>query len=98
MSRDRHPSGRPWRRARAQMFALWGDICHICGHPGATEADHLIPLAVVPTQLHDPMTMRPAHGGNGKCPVCRRACNASRKARAIDDPRIAPRPHTSRAW
>jgi len=59
------------------MFALYGTICHLCGHGGATDADHLVPISVDSDQPIDPHTMRPAHGVNG-CPTCRRKCNQSR--------------------
>jgi hypothetical protein len=70
------------------MFAIFGDTCHICGHGGANEADHLVPLAVDPDQPVDPYGMRPAHGHPG-CPYCapvngrRRKCNQSRGKRPI---------------
>jgi hypothetical protein len=60
------------------MFAIFGDVCHLCGHGGAREADHLTPLSLDPDQPIDPYAMRPAHGGNGRCPTCQRACNAER--------------------
>lgn len=79
----RHRTGRPYRRARAQMFATYGDTCHICGHAGAREADHLVPVSHDSDQPVDPHLMRPAHGGNAPCPVCGRACNAERGAGPI---------------
>lgn len=51
------------------MFAIYGDTCHLCGHPGADEADHLVPISVDAGQPVDPHEMRPAHGVHG-CPYC----------------------------
>lgn len=59
------------------MFAAFGRVCHLCGHDGATDADHLIPISVDSTQPVDYRRMRPAHGVTG-CPVCKVKCNQSR--------------------
>ena len=75
-ARVRHSNSRPTRRARAQMFAMYGDLCHLCGHPGADSADHLVPISVAPHQPVSPHGMRPAHGR--PCPTCGRRCNAER--------------------
>ena len=42
-----------------ECLAYWGTVCHLCGRPGATTADHL-----VPRHLHGsdaPGNLRPAH-------------------------------------
>ncbi len=52
------------------MLAEFGDICVYCGHPGATEAGHLIAVALDPDQPIDPQAMRPAHGTSARCPHC----------------------------
>lgn len=83
--RSKHRTGRPYRRARALMFAAYGHMCHLCGHPGATDADHLVPISVDSTQPVDYRLMRPAHGVRG-CTYCPtvdgrlRKCNQSRGA------------------
>jgi len=86
--RSRHRTGRPYRRARAEMFAIYGDTCHLCGHPGARTADHLVPVALDADQPIDPHDMRPAHGSGGThpnpCPTCRRHCNQERGTKAVD--------------
>lgn len=71
----------PARRARLQMFAIYGTTCHLCGHDGAESADHLIPITVWPDQPIDPHAMRPAH--HRPCPTCGRRCNSERGAGAI---------------
>ncbi len=83
MSRSRHRVGRPYRRARAQMFAIYGHTCHLCGHGGAGEADHLTPISADADQPIDPHAMRPAHGANSPCPTCGRKCNTERGARSV---------------
>jgi hypothetical protein len=82
--RSRHRGGRPYRRARAHMFAMYGTVCIHCGHDGAGEADHLTPISVDPTQPIDPHLMRPSHGSNYPCPTCRRCCNQERGTKAVD--------------
>lgn len=84
--------GRPYRRARQQMFALFGTVCHICGHEGATDADHVEPIASNPDQRVTALALRPAHGVRG-CPTCGRRCNQSRGAKPVEQLL-----RTSRAW
>lgn len=74
MPRSRHRTGRPYLRARAQMFAHYGTVCHLCGHDGATDADHIVPITVDSEQPVDPHGMRPAHGVRG-CSTCGQRCN-----------------------
>lgn len=76
------------------MFAIYGDTCHLCGHHGAGEADHLTPISIDADQPIDPHLMRPAHGVNARCPVCGRACNTERGNRAITHPPL----RTSQDW
>jgi 5-methylcytosine-specific restriction endonuclease McrA len=87
--RSRHRVGRPWNRARQEMFAIYGRTCIHCGHGGAGEADHVIPLAEWPDQPVDPHAMRPSHGSNYRCPTCKgsnglgRACNQERGVKPL---------------
>lgn len=67
---------REWRKA---VFAHYGHICHLCGHGGATDVDHLNPLAGHHDDHTDYRTGRPAHGVRG-CPTCKRKCNQERGA------------------
>lgn len=91
---------RDWRwednaRRRRQLVALVlrlkGRTCHLCGLPGATTADHVIPWAHGGRNTLD--NLEPAHGG----------CNSSRRDLPLVDwfrdhpvrrPRLAP----SRDW
>lgn len=91
-----HRGGRPYTRAKQRMHEIYGYTCHLCGHPGAGESDHLIPLAVWPDQPLDPELMRPAHGSNYPCPVCGRRCNQERGTTPLGQ--VAPPLTTSRSW
>ncbi|MCX4752904.1 hypothetical protein [Kitasatospora purpeofusca] len=88
----RHRKGRPYRRARQQMFAIYGDHCHLCGHPGAGDADHLRPVSVDSDQPVDPHLMRPAHGALSPCPTCGRHCNQERGAGPVTRPLTTSEP------
>lgn len=79
MRNTKHRTGRPYRTARKRMFAIYGTICHLCGHDGAGEADHLDPISLRPGQPVDPHAMRPSHGSNAPCPVCVGADGQPRK-------------------
>ncbi|HEY6595939.1 MAG TPA: HNH endonuclease [Asanoa sp.] len=94
--------GRPWRRLREMVFARDGDRCHVCGHHGAREIDHLIRRADGGPPM-DPNNLAPAHGTRSPCYLCEpgrgRCCNQTRngRRRAV---RAAVRRagHTSREW
>lgn len=73
------------------VLGLKGRTCHLCGLPGATSADHLIPHAHGGRNTVD--NLQPAHG----------SCNSVRKDAALVDwfaahpvrlPELAP----SRTW
>lgn len=95
MAKHAGRKGRPWQRLRAQILAA-SDVCHICGHGGSRDVDHVIPRSLL-IQLGadpaDPTNLRPAHGANSRCPTCGRCCNASKGARLH-----VPAPRTSRQW
>lgn len=93
---SKHRGGRPQRRAKQRMHDMYGYTCHLCGHHGAGESDHLIPLAVWPDQPVDPTLWRPAHGTHYPCPVCGRRCNQQRGTKALGQ--VAPPLNTSRSW
>lgn len=75
--------GRPWRRVRARILAA-SDICWLCGQPGSTSVDHIVPLSLGghPT---DPANLAPAHI----------SCNSRRGNGA---PKKRQRIPTSRDW
>lgn len=72
------------------MHAVYGYVCHLCGHGGAGEADHLDPVGLAPDQPIDWRLMRPSHGSNYPCSVCPgrggkgRACNQERGIKPIE--------------
>lgn len=64
------------RRAQAMVratLATYGDRCWLCGLPGATTADHVIPIASGGA-VYDLANLGPAHG----------PCNYSRGARPAE--------------
>lgn len=71
MARNPGRTGRPWRRARNAVLAD-NDVCWLCGKPGATSVDHVIPLNKGGPEL-DPANLRPAHI----------SCNTSRKDKLV---------------
>lgn len=96
MARSLHRAGGRYRKAKAEMHAIYGYVCIHCGHGGAREADHLTPISVDPDQPIDPHGMRPSHGSNSPCRVCPgktpgtgRSCNQERGTRPIE-PRYQP--------
>lgn len=101
MSASAGRKGRRWRKARAEVLAT-SDVCHLCGHGGAGEADHDPPLATLRAMgldPDDPAHMRPAHGGSARCWVCDpargKACNQVRGARPVS---VITTRVTSRQW
>ena len=62
---------------RQRVLVRHGRVCHLCGHGGAEQVDHVVPWAEwprnSPTSVHDESNLRPAHGE--PCPTCGRACH-----------------------
>ena len=54
------PLPRGWKRTAARVLRLHAGVCHICGLPGATEVDHVVPVSRGGTD--DEANLRPAHG------------------------------------
>jgi hypothetical protein len=60
-----------WRRFKQLVATTYGDVCHICGHGGAGQADHLESTTEHPELIFVLANCRPAHGAPGNpCPVC----------------------------
>jgi hypothetical protein len=79
------------------MFAIYGHTCHLCGHGGATDADHLTPISKWSTQPIDPHLMRPAHGIRG-CPHCPLVAGKTRKCNQSKGARIQQPFHPALTW
>ena len=77
--------GRRWRRLLAQVLDEDGDTCWLCGKPGATSGDHVIPVSIRPDLEFARDNVRPAH----------LRCNLRRGDRPIGR---AVRVPTSRPW
>lgn len=80
--------GRRWNDAKRACFELYGDQCWVCGHYGAREVDHVIPVSQGGAP-YDIQNLRPAHGSNSPCMLCKsrrgtrgRSCNQERNKRA----------------
>lgn len=72
--RERTMSGsRQQRRAQAVM-RLHDGICHVCGHPGSDEVDHVVSLAEGGADTMD--NLRPIHAV--PCHVVKTAAEAAR--------------------
>lgn len=55
-------------------------ICHLCGHPGADAADHVVPLSR--GGADDLSNLRPAHHFE-PCPVCGVKCNRVKSGKLV---------------
>lgn len=63
----------------ARILAAHAGICHLCGHPGATSVDHIIPWSQWDhpgLSVHDKSNLAPAHAT--PCPTCGRDCHADK--------------------
>ncbi|QFG13053.1 HNH endonuclease [Gordonia phage Schiebs] len=84
--------GRAAQALTALVLITYGDVCHLCGRPGATTADHLVPRS---RGGDDSLgNLRPAHG----------PCNSARQDMTLAEwfrrhPLTAPdTPPPSRDW
>lgn len=62
-----------------RLLALHGYLCHLCGHTGADELDHIVPWAewTHPTlSVHHASNLAPAHGQ--PCGVCGVECHGDK--------------------
>ena len=75
----KHPTGREWERIKASVLEFHHRVCHLCGHPGAEQVDHIIPFTERADLATDPKNLRPAHGSSGTqsnpCATCNLNCN-----------------------
>lgn len=65
-------SGRASLAITRKVLEVYGDVCHLCGRPGATTRDHLIAYSAGGTD--DLANLRPAH----------RSCNSKRHNRTLN--------------
>ncbi|WP_282939140.1 HNH endonuclease [Corynebacterium auriscanis] len=63
--------GRKIGALRSQVLAAHGTVCHLCGMPGATSIDHIIPRAAGGDDSLS--NLRPAHT----------SCNSARGAQPL---------------
>lgn len=78
-------AGYRWEKLVRLAIATYGDVCHLCGHGGARQADHLEPQTERPDLIFVLSNLRPAHGTpNNRCPVCNANCNQLRGGYSIE--------------
>jgi hypothetical protein len=81
--------GARWRKLTAYVVQRDFGVCWICGHPGATEADHVESVTEHPELSLDTSNLKAAHGMKG-CPTCSASarktirCNQIRLAMSVD--------------
>lgn len=68
-------AGHRWQAFARSVIENYAGICHICGHGGARQAEHLIPVTERPDLMFSMANCRPAHGagrgtGSNPCPAC----------------------------
>jgi hypothetical protein len=87
----RGANGHRYRQARAAVLAT-STVCHLCGHEGADQADHVRVRSHHPDiPDEDATNLQPAHGVNG-CPTCGEKCNQVKGNGTLT------RPVRSREW
>lgn len=78
-------AGHRWETFKRLVFATYGDVCHLCGHGGAKQVDHLESVTDHPELKYVVANCRPAHGTPGnRCPVCKANCNQIRGGYSIE--------------
>lgn len=66
------------QQARARrVLERHGTVCHLCGHPGADVADHVVALSAGGPDTE--ANLRPAH--QAPCPTCHRRCHQAKTQR-----------------
>ncbi len=84
MPSDRGRRTSSFKKMRLRVLST-SDICWLCGQPGSTTVDHVIPLSLAPDLAEDITNLRPAH----------LRCNSKRGARLTDGSTAMP---ASRRW
>jgi len=78
-SKRRPPSEYLNPHKQRRVLEYHGYICHLCGHDGATEVDHVTSWSEwtrTDLSVHDASNLAPAHGT--ACPTCGRDCHADK--------------------
>ena len=73
-----------WQQLRLTILES-SDVCWLCGQPGATEVDHILPYKHFPELVFDISNLRPAH----------KKCNSSKGSGTGQATQQMPR---SRRW
>jgi hypothetical protein len=86
--------GAVWRRIVRAVVSRDRGICHVCRHPGAKAADHLVPVTERPDLALDAANLKAVHAVPAGCPVCSAAalarggkpvyCNEVKGAMSLD--------------
>lgn len=66
---------------RKRILAKHSTICHLCGHPGAEQVDHIINVKTwlrlnLEGSPHRDSNLAPAH--DKPCPTCARRCHVDK--------------------
>lgn len=71
-------TGFRWEKFKRLVFQTYGTNCHVCGHGGARQVDHLESVTEHPELALVLSNCRPAHGAPGNaCPVCSAAAGSA---------------------
>lgn len=62
--------GSVWRKFVRETLQAHGTTCWICGHGGASTADHVVPYTEDDNRALDLSNLRPAHGNPRPCATC----------------------------
>ena len=92
-------SSSPLKHVRAMVMRQHQGICHLCGHGGADEVDHIIGVAQWRKEqrrgdVNHPSNLAPAHGT--PCLVCGETCHKDKTQREASEARWGARRRTER--